>query len=232
MAGSRFCTGAESRYAPVEGEAQGILWALENTKYYTLGNPHLLIATDHKPLIKLFGDKRLGDIPNPRLARLKEGTLRWEFKIAHIPGKLNHGPDILSRQAGSVGSVEVVSRDIPGVREELESVTMESELVAWADAGATGLVSWEMVKDQMQEDEQLRDLRDQVKQGFPPDRKLLTLGLRDFWRHREELSLVDGVVLFKGRVVVPRPLRNMVLETLHSAHQGVYGMLLRADKAV
>ena len=132
LAGSRFCTGAESRYAPVEGEAQGILLALENTKYYTLGNPHLVIATDHKPLIKLFGDRKLGDIPNPRLARLKEGTLRWDFKIIHIPGKLNFGPDTLSRQAGMISSGT-----------GMMDWEMESELVAWADAGVTGLVTWD-----------------------------------------------------------------------------------------
>ena len=131
-----------------------------------------------------------------------------------------------------ISSVEMLGRDNPGSQEEHESLVRESELVAWADAGVTGLVTWDMVKDKMQEDGQLVDLRDQVRQGFPPDRKLLTLGLREFWRHRDELSLVDGVILFKGRVVVPQPLRKMVLETLHSAHQGVYGMLLRADKAV
>ena len=68
MAGSRFCTGAESRYAPVEGEAQANVWALESTKHYTLGNTQLLVATDHKPLVKVFGDRSLGDISNPRLA--------------------------------------------------------------------------------------------------------------------------------------------------------------------
>ena len=112
------------------------------------------------------------------------------------------------------------------------SLEMESELVAWAEAGMSGLVTLDMVKEKMQEDDQLCNLRDQVRQGFPPDRKLLTLGLRDFWRHREELSLVSGLVLFKGRVVIPKPLRKVVLVTLHSAHQGVYGMLLRADKSV
>ena len=75
-----------------------MLWALENTKYYTLGNPRLIFAMDHKPLVKLFGDRRLGDIANPRLARIKEGTLRWEFTMTHIPGKLNFGPDALSGQ--------------------------------------------------------------------------------------------------------------------------------------
>ena len=56
LAGSRFTTGAESRYAPVEGEALGVEWGLESTKHYSLGNPKLLVATDHKLLLKILGD--------------------------------------------------------------------------------------------------------------------------------------------------------------------------------
>ena len=72
LAGSRFTSGAESRYAPVEGEALACEWGLESTKHYTLGNPKLLIATDHKPLLKILGERKLEDIANPRLLKLEE----------------------------------------------------------------------------------------------------------------------------------------------------------------
>ena len=39
------------------------------------------------------------------------------------------------------------------------------------------------------------------------------------------MSHVDGVSLFKGRVVIPNELREEVLETLYNAHQGVPEML-------
>jgi hypothetical protein len=113
LAGSRFCTGAESRYAPVEGEAQAIVWALESTRHYTLGNTQLLVATDHKPLVKVFGDRSLGDISNPRLARLKEATLRWEFQVMHVPGVVNSGPDALSRRSAGPSEVATVYRVDP-----------------------------------------------------------------------------------------------------------------------
>ena len=75
-------------------------------------------------------------------------------------------------------------------------------------------------------------LADQISDGFPPDRKLLRLELREYYHHRDHLSQVDGVPLFKGRVVIPVSLRKAVLETLHSAHQGVTGMTLRAQSCV
>jgi len=37
LAGSRFLRPSETRFAPVEGESLGVVWALEQTKYFTLG---------------------------------------------------------------------------------------------------------------------------------------------------------------------------------------------------
>ena len=67
---------------PVEGEALAIVDALDKARYFILGCPDLTILTvitDHKPLVKLFGDRSLNDIPNPRLLRLKERSLRYKF---------------------------------------------------------------------------------------------------------------------------------------------------------
>ena len=98
LAGSRFTRGPETRYAPVEGEALAVAWSLEATRHYTLGNSKLLIATDHKPLLKILGDRKLEEIDNPRLLKLKEKTLRWKFDIIHVAGKTHVGPDTLSRK--------------------------------------------------------------------------------------------------------------------------------------
>ena len=63
-------------------------------------------------------------------------------------------------------------------------------------------------------------------------KKLLRIELREYYQHKEYLSQVDGVPLYKGRVIIPECLRKFVLETLHSAHQGVTGMTLRAQTCV
>ena len=44
---SRFCTAAEAKYHPIEGELLGVTWALEKTSYYTLGCDQLLVLVDH-----------------------------------------------------------------------------------------------------------------------------------------------------------------------------------------
>ena len=97
MVGSRFTNPAESRYAPVEGEALAAVYALDKARYFVLGCANLIVAVDHKPLLKLFGDRSLEDIPNSRLRNLKEKTLRYRFSIVHVPGVKNKVADAASR---------------------------------------------------------------------------------------------------------------------------------------
>ena len=83
-AGSRFTSPAESRYATVEVECLAAAWALEKTKYFILGAPSLFLAVDHKPLLKILGDKSLQDIHNPRLQtsrRRLSGLLVLMFQV-------------------------------------------------------------------------------------------------------------------------------------------------------
>ena len=47
----------------------------------------------------------------------------------------------------------------------------------------------------------------------------LAPGIRDFFQFKDGLSTVDGVILYNN--MVPSPLRALILDTPHSAHQGV-----------
>ncbi|GFO31507.1 enzymatic polyprotein [Plakobranchus ocellatus] len=98
LVGSRFTSGAESRYAPIEGEALAVVDALDKARHFTLGCADLIIAVDHKPLLKIFGDRCLDDIPNPRLRNLKKKSLRYRFRVVHIPGLRHAAADAISHK--------------------------------------------------------------------------------------------------------------------------------------
>ena len=89
LCGSRQLTSTEAGYAPVEGEAMAVVWCLKKARLFLLGCPNLTIITDHKPLVKLLGDKELKDVLNPRLLAMKEKTLVYGFRMKYIPGKKN-----------------------------------------------------------------------------------------------------------------------------------------------
>ena len=169
LAGSKFTSGAECRYAPVEGEALAVAWGLEATKHYTLGNPRLLVATDHKPLLKILGDRRLEDIPNPRLVKLKEKTLRWQFEIIHIPGKIHIGPDTMSRWEITTCLANVMQFSENCSDSFIQEIDIEYKVAA----NIPQPISWAQLREHVARDETLKLLCDQISSGFPPDKKLL-----------------------------------------------------------
>ena len=98
MVGSRFCSGAESRYAAIKGELAAIVCALEKTRIFTLGAKQLIIVTDHKPLINILKNVK-NEAETIRISRLKHTIVDWVFlDVWYIRGAKNAGPDTLSRQ--------------------------------------------------------------------------------------------------------------------------------------
>ena len=93
LVGSRFTHPAESRYALIEEEALAVA---DKTRHFVLGCHNLIIAVDHKPVLKIFGDRAFDNIPNIHLRNLKEKTLRYKFRMYHIPRTKNSGPDVIS----------------------------------------------------------------------------------------------------------------------------------------
>ena len=103
--GSKFCNGvqqwgpAESRYAPICGEATAAAWGVDKCKFFLLGLDHLFLCLDHRPLIKIFSSTtELGSIPNPQLYSQKEKLLPYRFTPIYIPGKDHVTADCHSRR--------------------------------------------------------------------------------------------------------------------------------------
>ena len=246
LAGSRFLKPAESRYAPVEGEALAIAWALEQTKYFTLGCTDLLVVTDHKPLVKLLGDRTLDEIDNPRLFSTKQRTLRWRFSIMHMPGKGNHFADATSRHPATTEDSEICTdteilsaiMDIPNDDADEED-ECEIVLAAINTPGNSKFraVTWDIVKEATTEDPAMLDLIHTINQGFPSTKDKLSEPLQQYWTMRHQLSTVGGVILISdyvdsvlvNRIIIPTSLRHEVLKSLHAAHQGVTAMNARAQ---
>ena len=62
---SRFCSDAEGRYAPIEGEICALYWALSKFRFFIVGHPDLHLAVDHQPLMGvLSGNKDLSELLN------------------------------------------------------------------------------------------------------------------------------------------------------------------------
>ena len=207
---------------------------------------------DHKPLLGLLKSRNLEDIENPRLLHLAERLTKWTFDIKHIAGAQNHAPDALSRypqrHTPQEGSIFQVSGEFsPELRQGLsdqvsnlhasnqvaeedqtEFDNLEAQVLSASATRRNLVVSLDDVKMAAISDVQYAALLHAVQHHDSPWPEELA----EFKRFRQDLSSVEGIVLYKGRIVVPKILRAQTLSNLHSAHQGESGMILRTQHSV
>ena len=241
LAGSRFLVGAEQRYVAIEGEALSVAWALDQTKYFTLGCKKLIVATDHKPLVSILGDKELNQISNPRIFRLKQRTMTWCFDIAYLPGQTNAVADAVSRNPTLIVEENTVDVAMIGAKPRSHNPSPNgglsegdrTEIAMLKHTSDCTALLWSDITSECAADPTLSSLATTIKRGFPFTIGELDDALAPYWNIRKSLVVSDGnVVWYNDRLVLPTTLRPKALEILHSAHQGVSGMEDRARDIV
>jgi hypothetical protein len=95
--GSRFITDTESRYAIIELEMLGVVWAVKKLRVFLQGLPEFEIKVDHRPLVPILNSYTLDQIENLRLQRLKEKLQTFNFTASWQSGKEHALADALSR---------------------------------------------------------------------------------------------------------------------------------------
>ena len=78
----------------------------------------------------------------------------------------------------------------------------------------------------------MQTLMELTMSSLPTIKGELPSDLQQYWGCKEGLSVYDGVILYNNRIVIPPSAKTRVLQTLHSAHQGITGMTLRAELSV
>ena len=230
FAGSRFTKGAEANYAPTEGEALAVAWALNHAHIFTKGCPNLIVSTDHKPLLGILNSKPMESIKNPRILRLKEHTLGFDFSLKYNKGKWHRAADALSRNPATsfIEMLDMLKVDCDQYSGD-ENIVPE---MAVSEINLTGSITLDKVRQCTAQDEELMALKFAILNGFPNTQHATDPAIRSFFNGKEHLWIDNGVVMFKERIVVPKKLRQEVLNILHSAHQGTKGMRDRASNCV
>jgi hypothetical protein len=199
---------------------------------FVLGCDNLIVSTDHRPLLGILKDRELNSITNPRTFRLKERTLPYRFRIQYNPGKWHRGPDGFSRNPVaaliSVKAEDDTSEDI----EEAMNARSHASVVAISSNTCDPVVTITDIRTAATRDATHQHLHNTVASGFPASRDTLREDLRTYWGVRDRLSLLNDMVMMGDRIVIPTTHRKSVLNSLHSAHQGVASMLSRAQQAV
>ena len=70
-------------------------------------------------------------------------------------------------------------------------------------------------------DDHMQQLKCIIITGWPDSRDELHVDLQPYWSYRDELAVIDGVIL-KGRcIIIPHSLSEQVLNQLHTNHMGI-----------
>ena len=224
--GSRFITGAESRYAMIELECLAAVWAMKKC-YNFLAGVEFDLVTDHKPLVPIFNSYTLDMIENPRLLRLLLKSRRFQFSAHWRRGKEHFIADALSRYP-------VEHPDGNENNEESGKLFNLSVQHGKDDSGSPILpdMKHDRLLQAAADDHEYQALLNVIEHGFPSDQSALPNMLRPYWQIRDQLSMERGIVLRGHRIVVPRPLRRKVLNDLHASHQGQVRTKRRARQTV
>lgn len=199
---SRRLTPAEENYPILHREALALVWSIEKCHEYLFGRP-FKVFTDHEPLVGVFRSTDLAVVAK-RLQKYVLQTLPYDFSVSYLQGKKNVLAVFCSRfLVGEAGPTDV--------KEEAEVNSLQSRAELTLDLQR---IAQETEKDQL-----LSDLGEVLlrgtDQGKIPDR------LRIFRPYWSGLSMEKGVIVFCGRILIPKASQGAVLALMHRPHLGV-----------
>ena len=65
-------------------------------------------------------------------------------------------------------------------------------------------------------------LKSMIIKGWPDKKdECPMMTLKEYWNYRNELSILDGLVLKGTRIVIPKHCQSELLEKLHEGHFGI-----------
>ncbi|KAK4474327.1 hypothetical protein MN116_000411, partial [Schistosoma mekongi] len=211
---ARSLTTTERNYSQIEKEALSIIFAVKKFHKMIFGRQFTLL-TDHKPLLAIFGSKK--GIPvytANRLQRWGTTLLGYDFKIKYQPTTDFGQADALSRLIGPQTNQEDTL---------VAAVEAEAEVYRVLEDAVDALpVTFKAIKEATEDDKTLREVRRYLLTKWPNRRSQGEM--LQYFRRRDSLMVVDSCVMFGDRIVVPKTLRQKVLNQFHSGHPGINRM--------
>uniref|UniRef100_A0A914HNL6 RNA-directed DNA polymerase n=1 Tax=Globodera rostochiensis TaxID=31243 RepID=A0A914HNL6_GLORO len=219
---------AERNYAQIEREALALIFACQKFHRMIYGRKFTLL-TDHKPLLAIFGNKK--GIPIYTASRLQRWALiltNYDFTIQYVRSENFGQADVLSRLIAAQKTDEEAVIAYTSA-DQMDAADDVVEFVHLANMEPLPVDATE-VSDHTAADELLQQVVTYVRSGWP--QKGLGAELMPYFSRRNTLTCVGGSLLTGTRVVIPRPLRQRVLKTLHFAHPGITRMKALARRHV
>ena len=215
---SRTLNDAELKYAQIEKECLASVWACEKFERYLVGLDTFKIQTDHRPLVPIMNSHDLDRVPL-RCQRLLLRLRRFNAVAEYVPGKQLVIADALSRSPLRVHSVDV---------DQIEDV---ETFVATSFQNKSDAKIAELRRATMT-DEELKMAMQLTRAGWPDYIRDIPVSVQNYHSARNELSVANDLLIFRNRIVVPKSMREQILDQIHTGHLGVNKCTERAKMCV
>jgi transposase InsO family protein len=60
-----------------------------------------------------------------------------------------------------------------------------------------------------------------VQEGWPEERTKVPVEIRPYWNYRDEISVIDKLVMKGNKIIIPRKLRSKMINYVHESHLGI-----------
>lgn len=183
---SRTLNTAERNYSTIEKEAMAVLFGVNKFHQFLFGHK-FTIKTDHKPLERLFSERK--GVPQQASAKIQRSALTlaaYEYTISYRVGRNNENADALSRLP-----LNVTPTSVPQV---VETIHLMEQLEGTS-------VNRQQSRDWTKRDPTLSYLVRFILEGKPADSAMEQYA--PYSTKKSELTVEDGCVLWGTRVVIP-----------------------------
>jgi transposase InsO family protein len=206
---SRSLTKTEVNYSQIEKELLAVVFGFERFHAYTFGR-QVLVESDHKPLESLL-KKNIQNVP-ARLQRMAMRLWKYDAVLTYKPGREMVLADTLSRAP------------MPN------SLASPDKISALNDPDAIESTMMKALKAETAKDATLQKVAEYMREGWPAKQRLAE-NAAPFFKYRDFLAGENGLVVYRGRAVVPQSLKNQVKKLVHLAHLGRDATIRRAKEA-
>ena len=209
---SESLTKMEADYTNIERELLAVLFAIENLHNYTVGRL-VTVHTDHKPLEVIF-HKPTSRAP-ACLQRMLLQLAKCNVQVKYVG-------------ASSILLAETLSCLVESGKDE-EVAGFDRTI---AQLLRIAPIRLELPQSETQSDLKLQELREYIRTGWPNSMQDLPETLHSYWCYRDELAILDGLVMKGSQVIILATIRAETLRRPHNAHQGLTSTLQRTRHTV
>ncbi|XP_018366780.1 PREDICTED: uncharacterized protein K02A2.6-like [Trachymyrmex cornetzi] len=167
-----------------------------------------------------YASKSLTESLSARLQRLRITLQNYDIEVRYKSGKHLYFADALSRAHYDDKDCVINENDIQA----------QIDLIQLSDG--ISLKRKEIIITETNVDSELIELKKVIKEGWPKMKNSLNDQIKPYWGIRDELTEINGLILKGNQIVIPKALRQEMLNRLHYVHLGLEKTMLKAKEYV